>query len=127
MSAAVPAAVLDALDLLRNCDRKAGRRREKWDAHPKEGDVNDLRDDATLTGVLAHAGMAECTGGLFGVIAALMGLRAGWIPPLAGTGCPQGAADFVLDQARSGEFRRALVIGSNERGSHGAVVVEAER
>lgn len=77
-----------------------------------------------LSGVQAHTGMTECAGGLFSAICALVSMREGQISPVALAGQPQGDADFVIGNARKGNYKHALVVGSGERGSHGAVVMD---
>lgn len=99
-----------------------------WPEHDRRelSAIATVGNHATLTSVLAHTGMAECAGGLFGAISALVAMDRGWLPPLARKGLPVGDADFVLQEPRTGKFRSALLVGSNERGSHGAVVMETE-
>lgn len=98
-----------------------------WPAHDSRelAAIAAIKKDMPLSSVQAYTGMAECTGGLFSAISALVSLREGRIPPVALAGQPQGAADFVVGGDRLGDFRRALVIGSSERGSHGAIVMDS--
>lgn len=85
--------------------------------------VQALKPDLPMSSVLDHTGLAEAAGGLFAVIAAVGALQDGMLAPMASDARPDGRLDFVTT-ARRGNYRRAIVFGSAERGANAALVLE---
>jgi 3-oxoacyl-(acyl-carrier-protein) synthase len=92
----------------------------------------DARELAALTRVLdgqavgcvtGNVGLAESSGALFSLAAALFGLARGEAYPIATPGRLPRTLNFVQGATRPGTYRRALVCGSTERGANAALVV----
>jgi 3-oxoacyl-(acyl-carrier-protein) synthase len=70
--------------------------------------------------VTGNVGFAEAASGIYGIVAALLGLHYGEVYPLAGAGAP---APFVNGRMLTGTYGYAMVAGGSEIGNNAAVVL----
>jgi 3-oxoacyl-[acyl-carrier-protein] synthase II len=73
--------------------------------------------------VVGNLGLAEAASGLFTAAAALLGMHQGEVFPVATLGGLPASVPFVHSQARAGELRRTLVLGSTEHGNNTALLL----
>jgi 3-oxoacyl-[acyl-carrier-protein] synthase II len=95
---------------------------------------HDTREAAALRDVLNNApvpisslngrlGLADAASGLFAVTGALLALRHGEVYPSHGVRTRPDGLDVAQDGMRTGDFRRALVLGSSQHGNSAAVLL----